>query len=86
MERVADIGGFCPDVFPMTARRNLEPMVLGEKRIILIAAGFLHCLLQFFIIGVRDALEKEQRENVGLEVSGIHRAAQDIGGFPKVTF
>ncbi len=35
-----------------------------------------------FYIG--DALEKEQRKNVALEVSGIDRTAEDVGGFPKM--
>jgi hypothetical protein len=43
-------------------------------------------LFVFFVPDIADALEEQQREDVGLEVSGIHRAAQDVGGFPQVGF
>src|SRR4029077_11196969 len=36
------------------------------------------------IMDIRDALEEHQRENVGLEVRGVHRPPQDIRRFPKV--
>jgi hypothetical protein len=40
--------------------------------------------LVFLIVDVRDAFEEEQREHIGLEIGCIHRAAKDVGGFPKV--
>lgn len=30
--------------------------------------------------------EEQLRKNIGLEISRIHRAAQDIGGFPEMGF
>jgi hypothetical protein len=37
-------------------------------------------------MNVGDALEEEERKNVGFEVSGVHRAAKDVGGLPEVGF
>ena len=41
---------------------------------------------QHDIMHVRDALEEEEREHVGLEIGGIDRATQDVRGFPEVGF
>src|SRR5438046_4257402 len=70
----------------MTALRDLEAVVLWKERVFLVAARLRQCRRIFFVIYIRDALEKEQREDVSLEVGSIHRAAEDIGGFPKVGF
>jgi hypothetical protein len=37
-------------------------------------------------VGVANPFEKEEREDVTFEVSRVHRAAQNIGGFPEVGF
>lgn len=33
---------------------------------------------------IADAFEEEQREDIGLEVSRVHRATQDVGGLPEM--
>jgi hypothetical protein len=40
----------------------------------------------FLAPDIANVFEKQQREDVGLEVSRIDRAAQDIGGLPEVRF
>jgi uncharacterized membrane protein len=50
----------------------------------LLVAGLVHDLLVLLVPDITDALEEQQRKDVGLEVSRIHRAAQDVGGFPEV--
>ena len=35
---------------------------------------------------IRDAFEEKKWEHIGFEVGGIHRAAQDVGGFPEEKF
>ena len=61
-------------------------MVLREPGVFLVAAGFGQGGLIFLVMDIRDAFEEQQREDVGLEVGGIDRAAQDVGGFPEVGF
>ena len=70
----------------MAALRNLEAVVLRELGVLLVAAGFRQRRRVFLVVDIGDALEEEQREDVGLEVGGVHRAAQDVGGFPEVGF
>jgi len=52
----------------------------------LFVASFIDDLLVLLVPDIADALEKQQRENVGLEVSRIHRTAKDVRGFPQMTF
>ena len=35
---------------------------------------------------IRDALEKQQRENVGLEIRRIHGTPENIGRLPEMGF
>lgn len=35
---------------------------------------------------IGDAFEEEQWKDISLEIGGIHRAAQDVCGFPQMTF
>jgi hypothetical protein len=37
-------------------------------------------------VNVGDAFEEQEGENVGLEISRINRAPENIGGFPEVGF
>ena len=67
------------------SHRDLETMRLGEQGQLGIA-GFIDNLGVFLVPDVTNPLEEQQREDVGLEVSRIHRAAQDVGGFPEVGF
>lgn len=59
-------------------------MVLGEL-------GELHVPFRLFqgdnillVIEIEEPLEKQQREDVGLEVDRIDGTAQDIGGLPEM--
>ena len=70
----------------MAILRNLEAVVLGEVGIFLVAAGLRQGSVVFLVVDVRDAFEKEQREDVRFEVGGIDWAAEDVGGLPKVGF
>lgn len=58
-------------------------MRLGEPGQLLVAR-LIDDLLVFLIPDIADALEEQQREDVGLEVRRIHWAAQDVGGLPEV--
>lgn len=69
----------------MAVLRNLEAVRLWKPGELFIA-GLVDDVLVFLVPDIAYALKEEQREDVGLEVSRIHRAAQDVGGFPEVTF
>ena len=84
MERLPQIGSYSSNVLPTASFRYLEPEVLSELRIFLVPAGFFYGVLIFLFMHVRDSLEEEKREDVGLEVRCIHRPAQDIGCLPKM--
>jgi len=64
---------------------DLEAVRLGEQCQLCVAA-LLDDLGVFLVPDIADAFEEEQRKDVGLEVSCVHRAAQDVGGYPKVRF
>jgi hypothetical protein len=66
--------------------RNLEAVVLGEPSVFLVAAGFLERAPVLLVVHVGDALEEEQREDIGLEVGRIYWTVQDVGCFPEVGF
>lgn len=66
---------------PMGPGGNLEAVVFGEVHAV--GGNGRRPLL---IIHVRNALEKEQGEDVRLEVGSVHRAAQDVRRFPEVGF
>ena len=65
---------------------DLEPVILRELGVFLVAAGFRQRGLIFLVMHIGDALEEQERENVGLEISGIHRPAQDVGRLPEMRF
>ena len=85
LEGTTDIARLGANVIPVAVFRDLEAVRL-RKPGQLFVAGFIDDLLVLLVPDVADALEEQQREDVGLEVSRIHRAAQDIGGLPEVTF
>ena len=74
------------DVVPVAAARNLETIVLRENGVLFVAAGLSQCRRVLLVVNVRDAFEKEQREDVRFEVGGINWAAKDVGGLPKMGF
>jgi hypothetical protein len=72
-------------VVPVAVFGDLEAVRLRKPGQLLVA-GLINDLLVLLVPDIADALEEQQRKDVGLEVSRIHRAAQDIGRFPEVTF
>ena len=70
----------------MRALGHLEAVVLGEGGVLLVAARLGKGPRELLVEHVGDALEEEQREDVGLEVGRVHRAAEDVGGLPEVGF
>ena len=70
----------------MATLRNLEAVVLREEGVLFVAAGLRQRRLVLLVVNVRDTLEEQQREDVGLEVGRIHRTAQDVRSFPQVGF
>ena len=79
----AHVAGSTADVVPMRAFRNREAIVRSRASI----SGV--CRLAqgspvFLVPHVRQALEKEQREDVLLVVAGIDQAPQELRGAPEV--
>jgi len=85
LQGIADVGRHGTNVVPVAVIRDLETMRLGEQCQFGIA-GFIDDLGVFLVPDIADPLEEQQREDVGLEVSRIHRAAQNVGGLPEVGF
>lgn len=86
LERLTDVGRDLPHIPPMAARGKLEAVVFGKQRGFLIPTELHQGGRMFFILNIRDALEEQERENVGLEIGGIDRPAKDVRGLPKVRF
>lgn len=62
---------------------NLETVGLG-KQSQLSVADLLDDLSVLLVPNIADAFEEEHWEDVGLEVSRVHRTTEDVGGFPKM--
>ena len=86
LKRLPDIRGHLPHILPVTVLGNLEAVVLREQRRLFIAIELLQRRRVLLVMHIRDALEKQQREHIRLEVGRIHRSAQDVGGLPEVRF
>ena len=86
MKRPSDVGRDSAHIAPVAALGNLEPVVLRKLRILLIAARFVQSSLVLLVMHIRNPLEEEQREDVGLEVGSIDRTTEDVGRFPEVGF
>ena len=84
LERMADIGALGPDIFPVAALRNLEPVVLRELGKFHIAVGLIQGHGILLVIDVGEPLEEQQREDVGLEIGRVDRTAENIRSFPKM--
>jgi len=52
----------------------------------LFVAGVGYGALVLFIPHITDSLEKEQREDVGLEIGGVNWSPEDVGSLPEVAF
>ena len=76
--RRAQVFGPLSDICPMAALGDYKTVLLREKRIFLVSAGFFQRAITFLIPHVADALEVQKRRNVILEVLMAHRTANDI--------
>jgi hypothetical protein len=63
--------------------RDLEAVVLREPGVFLVAAGFGQGGLVFLVVDIGDAFEEEEREDVGLEIGGVNRSAQEKPPSPR---
>jgi hypothetical protein len=59
-------------------------MVLRKQGVLPAATRLFECLRDLFVISVGDSFEEKQREDIRLEVSRIHGAAQNICGLPQM--
>ena len=59
-------------------------MILGELGKYHVAVGLFQGHGIFLVIDVGEPFEKQQREDVGLEVGRVDRTTQDIGRLPEV--
>jgi hypothetical protein len=84
LERMSDVGALGPDILPVAAFRNLEPVVLGELGKFHVAVGLFQGHVILLIIDVGEPLEEQQREDVGLEIGRVDRTTQDVGRLPEV--
>jgi hypothetical protein len=84
MRAMADVGRLLPHIGPVAIVGNLEAVILREQGVLLVAARFVECFGDFFIVDVGDAFEEQQWEDARLEVGSIDRPAQDVRGFPAV--
>jgi len=86
LQSLADISRNHAHIVPVAARGNLKAVVLRKLGVLLVAPRFLQRRRIFLIIDIRDALEEEERKDVGLEVGGIHRTPQNVRRLPEVGF
>jgi hypothetical protein len=68
----------------VAALRYLEPVVFGEIGELAVAPGLFEGFLGFLIVDVGNALKKQHRKDVRLEICGVHRPAKDIGRLPEM--
>jgi len=71
---------------PVVVLANLETVVLGEAGIFLVATRLGQGSPVFLVLHVGEAFEKEEGQDVGLEIGGVNRASEDVGGFPEMGF
>ncbi len=86
LQSLPDIHRDLTHILPVAALRHLEAVVLREDRGFFIALKLLQRGGVFFIMHIREPLEEQQREDVGLEVRRIDRPLEKPGGFLKVGF
>jgi len=65
---------------------NLEAVLLGQLRVLLIATRLLERSGSFLVVHVADPLQEQQREHVRLEVRCVDRATQDVRCVPEHRF
>jgi len=70
----------------MAALRNLEAVILREKRRFFIPPKLRQRRRVLVVMDIREPLEEQQREDIRFEVRRIHRPAQDVRGLPEVGF
>ena len=74
------------NVVPVAILGDLEAVLLGELRVLLIAARLLERRRSLLVVDVADPLQEQQREHVCLEVRRVDRAAQDVRCVPEHRF
>lgn len=56
----------------------LEAVILAEGSVLAVSIRRVEGLPELLIGDIGEPLEEEEREDIGLEVGGVDRAAQDI--------
>jgi hypothetical protein len=84
LEHMTDIGAPGPDIRPMTAFGNLKAVILWKMSELDIPVRFFESDGKLFVVDVRDAFKKKQRENVCLEISRINWPAKYVCRFPQM--
>jgi len=91
LQRRADVRGLGAHVAPVAVLGDLKPVQLGEPGQLLVA-GLVDDLLVLLVPDIADALEEEQREDVGREVGCVHGPRRMLAdsrrwasGCPRVT-
>jgi hypothetical protein len=65
---------------------DLKAVHLGEFGVVHVLAKLATEPGRLLVVHVRDAFEKEQGKDIGLEIRGVHRPTQDVGRLPEVRF
>ena len=84
VQRLTDVGGLLLDGAP--------PRPVGHEEPVLVQVGPRHCLrdavrnelFRLFLEPIRQPLQEEQPEDVGLVVTTVDRPAQNVGGRPEI--
>ena len=58
-------------------------MLLGLVGVLGVTVGLGQGGGSLFVVDVADPLQEQEREDVGLEVAGVHGAPEAVGGGPK---
>ena len=66
------------------AVRDHEPVILGERCVLVVTVGLGESLAELLGVDVADPLEEHQREDVGLEVGLVDTASEKVGGARQV--
>ncbi len=86
LQREADILVCLEQISPVTPVRHIEAVKIRLNLAIDIITKFGDGLGVFLQPGIVNALQKQERKDELLEIRGIHRAAETIGGRPQARF
>lgn len=73
-----DVLGPVAHIPPQVAVRDREPVILGERGVLVVTAGLIKRALELLGVDVTDPLEEHQGEDVGLEICLVDTAAQQV--------